>query len=148
MCHGETKKLSKTALPWTNEKYLNIFKTAETCQSYTLYLCIQVIPPKEWVPRKSGYNLEDIMNIKIPDPISQVINGNRGIFQSINVRKKKTTLREFHKMANSPQYRTPGFVDYEDLERKYWKNLTFVAPVYGADVPGSITDPDCQVCEP
>ena len=48
-------------------------------------------------------------------------------------------------MANSPQYKTPGFVDYEDLERKYWKNLTFVAPVYGADVPGSITDPDCKV---
>ena len=104
-----------------------------------------MIPPKEWNPRKSGYNLEDLMHIKIPDPISQVINGNRGIFQSINVRKKATNLRDFHKMANSPQYKTPGFVDYEDLERKYWKNLTFVAPVYGADVPGSITDPECEV---
>jgi jumonji domain-containing protein 2 len=108
-------------------------------------LIFQIIPPKEWKPRKAGYNLEDIMHIKIPDPISQVINGNRGIFQSINVRKKATSLRDFYKMANSPQYKTPGFVDYEDLERKYWKNLTFVAPVYGADVPGSITDPDCEV---
>jgi jumonji domain-containing protein 2 len=61
------------------------------------------------------------------------------------VRKRATTLRDFKKMANEPQYKTPPFVDYEDLERKYWKNLTFVAPVYGADVPGSITDPECKV---
>ena len=85
------------------------------------------------------------MHLKIPDPISQVINGNRGIFQSINVRKRALSLRDFHKMANKPPYKTPPFVDYEDLERKYWKNLTFVAPIYGADVPGSITDPDCEV---
>jgi len=37
------------------------------------------------------------------------------------------------------------YLDYEDLERKYWKNLTFIAPIYGADVPGSITDVDCKV---
>lgn len=33
----------------------------------------QVIPPLEWVPRKRSYNEEDIMNIKIPAPICQVI---------------------------------------------------------------------------
>ena len=35
--------------------------------------------------------------------------------------------------------------DLEDVERKYWKNITFVPPIYGADVPGSITDKDCTV---
>lgn len=34
-------------------------------------------------------------------------------------------------------------MDYEDLERKYWKNLTFVAPIYGADINGSIYDEVC-----
>ena len=28
--------------------------------------------------------------------------------------------------------------------RKYWKNITFVAPLYGADLKGSITDPSCN----
>ena len=32
----------------------------------------------------------------------------------------------------------------QDLERKYWKNITFVAPLYGADLKGSITDPSCK----
>lgn len=38
------------------------------------------------------------------------------------------------------RYCTPRYLDYEDLERKYWKNLTFVAPIYGADINGSIYD--------
>ena len=74
-----------------------------------------------------------------------MINGNKGIFHSINVSKRALTFGEFHKKANSCQYRTPAYVDYEDLERRYWKNVTFVNPIYGADVPGSITDNDCEV---
>lgn len=101
----------------------------------------KIIPPKEWVPRKEGYKLED-MTMKITHPIQQVITGNRGIFQSINVQQKPLTVQEFHQKANSDRYRAPRFCDYEDLERKYWKNVTFVPPIYGADVPGSITDDD------
>lgn len=40
------------------------------------------------------------------------------------------------------RYRTPNHFDYEDLERKYWKNITFGAAIYGADINGSITDDD------
>ena len=105
----------------------------------------KIIPPKEWKPVKKGYDLEEIMKMKIKDPICQIVNGNKGIFQSINMRKNALTVKEFHKKANSSQYRTPTYVDYEDLERKYWKNVTFVPPIYGADVPGSITDKDCDV---
>ena len=39
-------------------------------------------------------------------------------------------------------YRPPRHTDYDDLERKYWKNITFINPIYGADVSGSLTDPD------
>ncbi len=106
----------------------------------------KVIPPKEWQPRKKGYNLDDdIFPFKIKDPICQNINGNRGTFQSINVRKKAMTVKDYYKKANSSQYRTPPYVDYEDLERRYWKNVTFVHPIYGADVPGTLTDKDCNV---
>lgn len=32
--------------------------------------------------------------------------------------------------------------NHSDLERKYWKNITFRTPLYGADVSGSIFDDD------
>jgi len=38
------------------------------------------------------------------------------------------------------RYCTPRHQDFEDLERKYWKNLTFVSPIYGADISGSLYD--------
>jgi len=107
----------------------------------------KIIPPKEWIPRKSGYNLKTerkLAKMKIPRPICQVVNGNRGVFQSINIQKKKMTVEEYEKHSKSDRYCTPKFTDFEDLERKYWKNITFVAPLYGADLKGSITDPSCN----
>uniref|UniRef100_A0A8D0QL74 [histone H3]-trimethyl-L-lysine(9) demethylase n=1 Tax=Sus scrofa TaxID=9823 RepID=A0A8D0QL74_PIG len=41
-----------------------------------------------------------------------------------------------------PRYCTPRHQDFDDLERKYWKNLTFVSPIYGADISGSLYDDD------
>lgn len=43
------------------------------------------------------------------------------------------------------RFQTPKHFDYEDLERKYWKNITYVPPIYGADVSGSLTDPEVDV---
>jgi len=107
----------------------------------------KIIPPKEWMPRKNGYNLKtqkDIADMKIPAPICQVVTGNRGVFQSINVQKRSMKVKDFEIQAKSDRFITPKFTDYEDLERKYWKNITFVAPVYGADIQGSVTDPTCK----
>ena len=61
------------------------------------------------------------------------------------MRKKSISAKDFYKKATSAKYKTPQMTDLEDVERKYWKNITFVAPIYGADVPGSITDKDCKV---
>ncbi len=32
----------------------------------------KIIPPKEWVPRKAGYDLGQFKDMRIPDPIQQV----------------------------------------------------------------------------
>lgn len=32
-------------------------------------------------------------------------------------------------------------MDFDELERKFWKNLTFNPPLYGADVSGTLYDP-------
>lgn len=53
-------------------------------------------------------------------------------------------FKEFKRHAESSKYAPPPYFDYEDLERKYWKNITYNPPLYGADVAGSLTDPDCQ----
>ncbi|XP_045506075.1 probable lysine-specific demethylase 4B [Colias croceus] len=103
----------------------------------------KVIPPPEWVPRKGGYDL-DQLNITIPSPICQVVTGKQGLFQQINIQKKSMTVKQFAVLANSAKYCTPRHTSFEDLERKYWKNVTYVAPIYGADVNGSITDPDVK----
>ncbi|XP_010294000.1 PREDICTED: lysine-specific demethylase 4C-like, partial [Phaethon lepturus] len=96
-----------------------------------------VIPPKEWKPRKHYNDIEDLV---IPAPIQQMVTGQSGLFTQYNIQKKPMTVKEFKQLANSDKYCTPRYVDYEDLERKYWKNLTFVAPIYGADINGSIYD--------
>ncbi|XP_077201072.1 lysine-specific demethylase 4C isoform X2 [Paroedura picta] len=97
----------------------------------------KVIPPKEWKPRKHYDDIDDLM---IPAPIQQMVTGQSGLFTQYNIQKKAMTVKEFRQLANSDKYCTPRYIDYEDLERKYWKNLTFVAPIYGADINGSIYD--------
>jgi hypothetical protein len=39
----------------------------------------------------------------------------------------------------------PRHSDVYDLERKYWKNITFIPPVYGADVSGTLYDDDQSI---
>ncbi|KAH9519676.1 hypothetical protein Btru_003298 [Bulinus truncatus] len=110
----------------------------ESCGAHKMGLA-KIIPPKEWVPRKQGYDNIDLM---IPAPIEQIVTGQQGLYTQFNVQKKALHVKEFEEMANSPRYRTPNHFDYEDLERKYWKNITFGAAIYGADINGSITDDD------
>lgn len=43
-------------------------------------------------------------------------------------------------MCDCYRYKPPKVKDFEELERKYWKNVTFNQPLYGADIPGSLTD--------
>ncbi|XP_029461035.1 lysine-specific demethylase 4C isoform X2 [Rhinatrema bivittatum] len=99
----------------------------------------KVIPPKGWKPKR---HYDDIDDLVIPAPIQQMVTGQSGLFTQYNIQKKPMTVQEFRKLANSDKYCTPRYIDYEDLERKYWKNLTFVAPIYGADINGSLYDKD------
>ncbi|XP_030646961.1 lysine-specific demethylase 4B [Chanos chanos] len=99
----------------------------------------KVIPPKEWRPRRSYETIEEMV---IPAPIMQVVTGQSGLFTQYNIQKKSMTVGEYRKLANSKKYCTPPHKDFDDLERKYWKNLTFVSPIYGADISGSLYDSD------
>uniref|UniRef100_A0A669DPU0 [histone H3]-trimethyl-L-lysine(9) demethylase n=1 Tax=Oreochromis niloticus TaxID=8128 RepID=A0A669DPU0_ORENI len=99
----------------------------------------KVIPPKGWKPRRTYDDIDDLV---IDAPIQQMVAGQSGLFIQYNIQKKPLTVQEFRRLANSDMYCTPRYLNYEDLERKYWKNLTFVSPIYGADVSGSLYDED------
>lgn len=71
--------------------------------------------------------------------------GKQGLYQQLNIQKKPMTVAEYKIMAESESYKTPKHFDYDELERKYWKNIIYKSPLYGADVSGSITDKDVDV---
>merc|ERR1712157_217956 len=102
----------------------------------------KIIPPKEWHAVRR-YNMKKIGEMEIKTPISQTVSGQQGLFQLINIQKKTLKVKDFKELAETPQYRPPeGNVD--ELERKFWKNITFNPPIYGADVPGTIYDKDVK----
>ncbi len=112
----------------------------EKCGAHKAGLA-KIVPPPEWKPCPGGYNLDTIGEMEIPAPISQVVQGKQGIYQLFNIQKKPMKVKDFRRMAESQRYATPVHTDYEDLERKYWKNIAFTPAIYGADVSGSLTDP-------
>ncbi|XP_029341376.1 probable lysine-specific demethylase 4B [Acyrthosiphon pisum] len=105
----------------------------------------KVIPPPEWIARKKGYDADDVMNLKIPAPISQVALGKQGLFQLLHKEKKPMTVSDYKIIAESDEFKTPDHLDYDHLERKFWQNIVYNPPLYGADVSGSITDKDVDV---
>ena len=44
----------------------------------------------------------------------------------------------------TPRYKGPEDNSIENMERQYWKNIMFNQPIYGADIPGTITDKDVK----
>ncbi|XP_029474599.1 lysine-specific demethylase 4A isoform X2 [Rhinatrema bivittatum] len=132
-----------------NSRIMTFYPTMEEFRNFSRYIAYiesqgahraglaKVIPPKEWKPRATYDDIDDVI---IPAPIQQVVTGQSGLFTQYNIQKKPMTVREFRRTANSDKYCTPRYTDFEDLERKYWKNLTFNAPIYGADVNGTLYD--------
>lgn len=61
----------------------------------------QIVPPKEWKPRRSYDDIDDLL---IPAPIQQVVTGQSGLFTQYNIQKKPMTVKEFRKTANSDKW--------------------------------------------
>uniref|UniRef100_A0A8C0W241 [histone H3]-trimethyl-L-lysine(9) demethylase n=1 Tax=Castor canadensis TaxID=51338 RepID=A0A8C0W241_CASCN len=98
----------------------------------------KVIPPKEWTARQSYDNVSGIL---IATPLQQVVSGGAGVFTQYHKKKKAMTVGQYRHLANSEKHRTPAHLNYEDLERKYWKSRLYGSPpIYGADVNGSLFD--------
>ncbi|KAM8939760.1 lysine-specific demethylase 4B [Pelodytes ibericus] len=146
--------MGSEATPHNPSKIMTFRPTWEEFQDFGKYIAYiesqgahraglaKVIPPKEWRPRRTYDDLDEMV---IPAPIQQVVTGQSGLFTQYNIQKKPMTVGEYRKLANSDKYCTPRHQDFDDLERKYWKNLTFVSPIYGADISGSLYDSDINL---
>lgn len=114
----------------------------ERCGAHEVGLA-KVVPPKEYVARRNGY--DDIGDIMVRGPIEQMVSGRNGLYQVLNVERKSMRASAYKKLATSSKYAPPDTDDNEALERKFWKNITFNSPIYGADTPGTLTDEDMEV---
>ncbi|XP_060999822.1 lysine-specific demethylase 4D-like [Dama dama] len=97
----------------------------------------KIVPPKEWKARQT---YEDISDILIAAPLQQVVSGRAGVFTQYHKKKKAMTVAEYRRLANTEKYQTPSHLDFEELERKYWKTRLYESPIYGADISGSLFD--------
>jgi len=112
---------------------------------------VRIVPPKEWMPRKDGYDLSELNDIVIEKPIKQNISETKvaGAFVTCGNRSlPPLTLPGFVRLANKSTYVPPSDLSYEELEELYWKQnqeKMKPSPVYGADVEASLTDPDLKI---
>lgn len=103
----------------------------------------RIVPPPEWTPRKEGYP-EDL-DFTIERPIRQHATGAKGLYRALYIEQKPMSLKDdFRTSALAPE-NCPSTTDPAEMERKYWKNITLLPPLYGADVLGSLFDEDLKV---
>eukprot|EP00197_Chlamydomonas_leiostraca_P012290 CAMPEP_0202869650 /NCGR_PEP_ID=MMETSP1391-20130828/12572_1 /ASSEMBLY_ACC=CAM_ASM_000867 /TAXON_ID=1034604 /ORGANISM="Chlamydomonas leiostraca, Strain SAG 11-49" /LENGTH=376 /DNA_ID=CAMNT_0049549991 /DNA_START=57 /DNA_END=1184 /DNA_ORIENTATION=- len=106
----------------------------------------KIVAPMQWVPRKQGYR--NLSHMRIERPIRQHASGSRGLYRMILMEAPAMTVPEFEAQAtdkdNLPNSRAGEKLDDADLERKFWANLSLRPPLYGADVAGSLCDPQCR----
>jgi jumonji domain-containing protein 2 len=80
------------------QDFSSYIKYMESCGAHKAGIA-KVVPPKEYIPRKNGY--ESVKDMMIPAPISQVVTGKQGLYQQINIQKKAMSVREFEEYAES-----------------------------------------------
>jgi hypothetical protein len=126
---------------------------------------VKIVPPSDWVGAGA---LKDRLNgLKVKNPIEQTFcsgNLHSGAYRQMHIEKNRSyTVEEWQKFcnANAPPAQTslarkrnresaPIVENNEtftaeycrDLERLYWRSLTFSSPCYGADVEGSLFEKD------
>jgi len=104
----------------------------------------KIIPPKGWTPRKQGYS--DDFDFEITRPIRQHATGKRGLYRTLLVEQKPMSLaKDFRPIATEDDSLPPAKETPEEVERRFWRNITLRPPLYGADVPGSLFDADLKV---
>nr|CCA18657.1 hypothetical protein TRIADDRAFT_27796 [Albugo laibachii Nc14] len=102
----------------------------------------KIVPPKGWFIR----NYDDV-DFVVEHPVSQHVAGKKGVFNIDLVEKKSLTAQEFKEIAAQCSDGEPrDLFKMDEIERAFWKSMrsTMDAPIYGADIEGSLFDSSCN----
>jgi jumonji domain-containing protein 2 len=105
----------------------------------------KVVAPAEWNPRAKGGSYRELIDSKaftVKKPIEQNISGNGGVFEIINFLQDSKNLSRFERSVKPSDLVAEGKEAFE-VERLFWRTLKHSAPIYGADIEGSIFDKGC-----
>lgn len=115
--------------PTVNE-FKDFTKYVEECEKKAGTAgAFKVVPPKRWTARKEGY---DSLDLTVFKPIEQNVWGNNGIFELMYFIRESRSIKKFD--------RTVKDFDPLEVEKLFWKTLKFNAPLYGADIEGTLMD--------
>eukprot|EP00347_Sterkiella_histriomuscorum_P019758 403340400 len=96
----------------------------------------KIIPPPGFKARKAGYDNLDLM---VKKPIEQNVHGSKGVYELVYFMKESKSLERFKKQAMEFDKLINGKSD-DEIEKLFWRTLKHSAPVYGADILGSLFD--------
>ena len=104
----------------------------------------KIVPPPGYCMRKSR-DYSDVDNYVIEQPVKEKVEGQSGIYCKTNkLYRRSMTVRELRTLANKMSCPKGSGLPPEEVERYYWKTVLQGEPIYGADTPGSICDPDLK----
>lgn len=130
----------------TLEEFQDFKKYISSIKEQCHYGLAKIVPPKEWLESKGMEKVREkynkIEDYKILDPIRQYVEGSKGTFRVTNVIEKKSmSVATFREMANK-EFEKCNYIKKQDddneIRRKFWKNVTFSPPIYGADSSGTL----------
>jgi jumonji domain-containing protein 2 len=115
------------------QNFSSYISKIESCGAHKIGLA-KIIPPKEWIARKTGYKQKLMEDTIVENPIKQEVHGKDGLYSVYNIQQRSIKLSQFQKLASTNRYATPTTIvnDYDKLEKRYWLNLTSISPIYGA----------------
>jgi jumonji domain-containing protein 2 len=134
----------------TEEEFKDFYAYAQKLDRLVGHIGVcKVVPPKGWKARPhdlytlqdSSANLEESLQVK--KPIRQNAIGGKGLYANVHEVKRSMKLADFKKAAMSKEFAPPidgqfkelTDDDVDQLERRFWRNVLFNPPMYGADCP-------------
>ena len=100
----------------------------------------KVVAPLSW---RNQIHLENLDDLRITKPVQQLVTGAQGIYRVMQIEKRAMTVGAFRSLANK-QKLVEEDAPYDIIERKYWKTIASISPMYGADMSGSLMKEQVQ----
>ncbi|CAI2368030.1 unnamed protein product [Moneuplotes crassus] len=89
-----------------------------------------------WKPRKEGY---ENLDLTVQHPIEQNVWGSNGVYELLYMLRESRSLDKYRKLVSKTEHSATKKT-HAEIEKLFWKTLKLNAPLYGADIEGSLMD--------